>query len=80
MSAEPGLEAAGEGGWHRKLSKRQFLYFKSSAEPIWLDVLMYVRSALSFRKFEDLRHERGKIDITHMSMGAWEAQPAGLRP
>ncbi len=49
MSAEPGLEATGQGGSPRKMSKNPFRYFKTSPEIIQLSVLMYVGFPLSRR-------------------------------
>jgi len=70
MSAEPGLAATGQGGWHFIMSKNPFRYFKTSPEIIQLAVLMYVRFPLSLRNVEDLLHERG-IDVCHESVRLW---------
>lgn len=62
MSAEPGLEAARQGGKPIKMSKNPFHYFKTSPEIIQLGVLMYVLLPLSLRNVEDLLHERCIVD------------------
>lgn len=54
MAAEPGLEAAGEGGEPRRMSEKPFRYFNTSPEIIQPGVFLYVRFPLSFRNVEDL--------------------------
>jgi putative transposase len=47
-----------------------FKYFKTSPEIIRLAVMYYIRNPLSFRKVEDILHERG-VDICHETVRFW---------
>ena len=52
------------------MTSNPFRYFKTSPEIIRLAVMLYIRFPLSFRKVEDLLHERG-IDASHETMRYW---------
>ena len=47
-----------------------FQYFKTSPKIIRLAVMCYVRYSLSFRRVEDILHERG-IDICYETVRFW---------
>ena len=57
------------------MTKRSpFRYFETSPEIIRLAVMLYIRFPPSLRNVEDLLHERGGGEISHLTVRFWWKQ------